>query len=357
MNAIGRHGEAIYIVGAGAQTPVGRSVLAAAAAVRAGVSAYAEHPFMIDGHGEPMVVARADWLDEDLPLEERILSLAVDAAKDALCPLEAPAFPVSWPIPIHLALSADTLSDATQRQRVCARVAAAVGCNDADATIETITEGHAGGLLALANAVDQLRRGDAPLCLAGGADSWLDPGVLETIDVGGRLHSVNNSWGFTPGESAGFCLIATATAVRQLALIPLAELLAVATAREARLMGTQTVCIGEGLTAAFRAVLDADRRVCHSYCDFNGETYRADEYGFAVCRTREGFDDPGSFTAGAESWGDVGAASGSLALTLPLAASARGYAKGLVSLVWGSSAEMPLRAAALVGQLHGQSGT
>jgi hypothetical protein len=66
-----------FIVGAGAQTPVGRYVLAAAAAVRCGVSAYAEHPFMIDKQGEPMVVARADWLDEAISQEDRIVTLAV----------------------------------------------------------------------------------------------------------------------------------------------------------------------------------------------------------------------------------------------------------------------------------------
>ena len=82
-------------------------------------------------------------------------------------------------------------------------------------------------------------------------------------------------------------------------------MLGVATAEETKLMGTETVCIGEGLTAAFRGVLDPRHRVAHCYCDFNGETYLADEYGFTICRTREGFEDPGSFTAAAECWGDV----------------------------------------------------
>lgn len=161
---------------------------------------------------------------------------------------------------------------------------------------------------------------------------------------------MNYSWGFTPGEGAGFCLVTTGAMARRLGLPPLAELLAVATARETKLMGTKTVCIGEGLTAAIRAVLDPHHRVTHSYCDFNGETYRADEYGFTICRTREGFEDPGSFTAAAECWGDVGAASAPLALTLPLAAWSRGYAIGPVTLAWSSSARAPLRASALLQQ-------
>lgn len=346
--------SSLYLVGAGAQTPVGRYVLAAAAAVRCGISAYAEHPFMIDKHGEPMVVTRADWLDETLPLADRIVTLAVDAAQEALHPLAAQLPALRRQMRVHLALSAENLPDPAQRQNVLDHFAAGAGFTAADPAIESVAEGHAGGLLALENAIRQLRRGEAQLCLVGGADSWLDPERLEAIDFAGRLHSVNYSWGFTPGEGAGFCLVTTGAMARRLGLPPLAEVLAVATAQETKLMGTKTVCLGEGLTAAFRGVLKPtqalSQRVAHCYCDFNGETYRAEEYGFTICRTREGFEDPGSFTAPAECWGDVSAASGPLALTLPLAAWSRGYAKGPVTLAWSSSARAPLRAAVLLKQ-------
>jgi len=350
MSTMSSDDQAICIVGAGAQTPVGRYVLAAAAAVRCGICAYAEHPFMIDKHGEPMVVARAGWLDETLPIEDRIVTLAVDAAQEALHPLGAQFHTPRGQMRVHLALSAENVPDPVQRQRVLERFAQGVGFTADGPATESVADGHAGGLLALENAVRQLRESEAQLCLVGGADSWLDPERLEAIDFAGRLHCVNYSWGFTPGEGAGCCLVTTGSVARRLGLNPLAEVLAVATAQETKLMGAQTVCLGEGLTAAFRGVLDPRHRVSHSYCDFNGETYRADEYGFAVCRTRDGFEDAGSFTAGAECWGDVGAASGALALTLPLAAWSRGYAKGRVSLVWCSSACAPLRAAVLLKQ-------
>jgi 3-oxoacyl-[acyl-carrier-protein] synthase-1 len=251
---------------------------------------------------------------------------------------------------VHLALSAENLADPAQQRRVLDRFAAAAGFTQGDPGIDFVADGNAGGLLALENGVRQLRCGEAKICLVGGADSWLDPERLEAIDIAGRLHSVNYSWGFTPGEGAGFSLLATGAVAHRLELTPLAELLSVATAQEPNLMDTESVCLGEGLTTAFRGVLDPRNRVTHSYCDFNGETYRADEFGFAVCRTREGFEDAGTFTAAAECWGDVGAASGPLALALPLAAWSRCYARGSVSLVWGSSANAPLRAAVLLKQ-------
>jgi 3-oxoacyl-[acyl-carrier-protein] synthase-1 len=341
---------AIYIVGAGAQTPVGRCVPAAAAAVRSGACAYVEHAFMIDKCGEPMVVARADWLDDDLPLEERVVTLGIDAAQEALYPLAARFSAMQKQMRVYLALSSENLPDPAQRQKVLDGIAAGFGFTAAQDLLEIIADGHAGGLLALKKACQHLRSGAAQLCLVGGTDSLLDPERLYELDLAGRLHSVSEIWGFTPGEGAGFCLITTGANARRLALIPLAELVAVAAAEEARPMGSQTVCLGEGLTAAFRGVLNSCDRVAHCYCDLNGETYRADEYGFAICRTSEYFENAGSFTAAAECWGDVGVASGPLALALPVAAWLRGCGKGRVALVWSSSAETPLRAAALLKQ-------
>ncbi|MEP7123521.1 MAG: beta-ketoacyl synthase N-terminal-like domain-containing protein [Byssovorax sp.] len=346
--------DSIYIVGVGAQTPVGRSALAAAAAVRCNLAAFSDHPFMIDQHGEPMVVARAKWLAEDLPLADRIVKLAVDAVEEALLPLAGRLSTWRSQMRVHLALSAESLPDAVRRRKVLDGVATGIKLATADTDVEPVVDGHAGGLLALENACRQLRRDDTPFCLVGGADSWLEPERLEAIDVAGRLHSRNYSWGFIPGEGAGFSLITTGATAHRLGLIPLAELLAVATARETKLMGTKTVCTGEGLTTAFQAVLDPTHLVSHSYCDFNGETYRADEYGFTVCRTSECFEEAGSFTAAAESWGDMGAASASLALTLPVAAGTRGYARGAMNLVWSSSARGPLRGAALVNSWTGE---
>jgi 3-oxoacyl-[acyl-carrier-protein] synthase-1 len=202
------------------------------------------------------------------------------------------------------------------------------------------------GFLALAKACADLRARKAHFCIVEAADSWLSPKRLKAVDMAGRTHSVNSSWGFIPGEGAGCCLVTTGARAKQLGLVPLAEVLGVGIAHETKLMGTETVCIGEGLTKAFRQVLDSRYRVSHCYCDFNGETYRADEYGFTICRTSKYFEDSSRFTAAAECWGDVGAASGLVALTLPLSV----WTRENVTLVWSSGASTPLRGAALLKQ-------
>ncbi|HMY16880.1 MAG TPA: hypothetical protein PKA58_11220, partial [Polyangium sp.] len=74
-------------------------------------------------------------------------------------------------------------------------------------------------------------------------------------------------------------------------------------------------------------------------------------YGFTICRTSEYFEDASKFTAAAECWGDVGAASGVLALALPLAIRLHRNAERSVTLGWSSSAHAPIRGAALLKQL------
>ena len=335
--------DAVYVVGVGAQTPVGRKALIAAAAVRCGISAYAEHPFMIDRFGEPMIVARADWLDETLPATDRITQLGMDAAAEAVSVLEG--IPSSVSLQVFLALSTDNLPEERNRNEVAQRFVASLNEKGVETQHKIIADGNAAGAEALSLAYQLIQHNPDAICLVGGMDSHLEPERLETIDYSNRLHSVNNTWGFTPGEAAGFNLLASGRVAHRLRLDPLAEVRAVTTASEEKLSGTKTVCIGEGLSSAFRGTLAKDELVSHSYCDLTGETYRANEFGFAICRTSQFFQNAGSFTAPAECWGDVGAASAPLQVALATSAWARGYAKGPVSLCWTSSAHGPRRGA------------
>ncbi|WP_187344889.1 beta-ketoacyl synthase N-terminal-like domain-containing protein [Cystobacter ferrugineus] len=303
---------------------------------------------MLDKRGERIIVARASWLDDMMPMAERLSVLALDAAREALQPMTHSR--VRSRIRLHLALSREGLGDQVRARQVADSLVSSLDGAPVDDEVAIVMDGHAGGFLAMKEAVEELRSGRSAACLVGGVDSYMTADRLEAIDFAGNLHSSHNTWGFTPGEGAGFCLMATGATVAELGLTPVAELQAVATAQEGQLLGTRTVCIGEGLTAAFRAVLGTGDRVHHTFCDLNGEIYRADEFGFALCRTSEHFVDATQFTAAAECWGDVGAASAQLALGLAVASWERGYAKGHTLLTWASSARGPLRGAAKIKQ-------
>lgn len=335
--------DSIYITGVGAKTPIGKTALRSAAAVRSGISAYKDHPFMVDRYGEPFVVTMVEELADTVALQERLLDLAKGALSDLFS--SADRLKKRKQLAVIMAV-ADTMFPSPEVQKSFASsLANWLQTLDIQSRFHFVCEGHAAGAEAVRLAQTALLREVDSDVVVLGLDSYHDAAILERIDSDGRLHSVNNSWGFTPGEGAAAVLFTLGKHLSSEGPVPLAELSAIGVAKESKLLGTKTVCIGEGLTEAFRAVLSEQTKVSHSFCDLNGETYRADEFGFAVCRTGECFENAGEFTAAAQSWGDVGAATIPLQLTLATSAWSRRYAKGEHVLCWSSSAAKPLRGA------------
>ncbi len=343
--------EPVVVIGVGARTPVGFTAASSAAAVRAGISVIEDHPFMIDRFGEPMKVTRDVGIDAALTGPARSVEIALDAAREALAPL---AGREGVAVSVLLATGEDRPGQppghaAAVYAGLTERLAATVRIDRGG----WLAAGHAGGLLAMLRARDALRAGRVRLCLVGGVDSYLAPETLEWLDDAEALHSEGNIYGFCPGEGAGFCLLATLATARALGCRPLLELASVAAAREENRIRTETVCLGEGLGAAFSLAFEEARPdlgpVDRILCDMNGERYRGNEYGFAVLRNAGRFRDAADFETPADCWGDLGAASGPLFVALVTEAEARDYSKGPLSLAWASSDDGSRAAALLRG--------
>jgi 3-oxoacyl-[acyl-carrier-protein] synthase-1 len=310
---------------------------------------------MIDTAGEPMRIARAPWLDVDVEGVERYCELLFPAIDEALTPIQsqlarrsfkvglAVGFPPSRPgQPLDLAKS--ILSAISQRYP---------GVFAHAASFEV---GHAAGHLALDNAIRSCVFSTIEAFVVAGVDSYLAPETLEWIEAYDQLHGggpLNNAWGFIPGEAAGALLITTEALARRIGVEPYGDIVSVAIGRETKLIKTETVCIGEGLTQAFRSALQAlapGEQIHNVFCDLNGETYRADEYGFTALRTKERFRAATDFIAHADCWGDIGAAGASLHIALAVICYRKRYGKGPLSMVWASS-ESGERGAAVIRAL------
>jgi 3-oxoacyl-[acyl-carrier-protein] synthase-1 len=342
------------IVGAGARTPLGLDRSSTAAAVRAGIDAVAEHPFMIDRFGAPMRVSCDTSLDPTLMGPDRLAALAIAAAREAL----APVFALGLSPKLSVAMSLGEVRSgqgAETGEEVATQLRTAL---DGPADLGRVLHwmgGHAGGIVAMDAAQQLLDTGRADFVLAGGVDSYLTPDSLEWLDETEQLHSEENIYGFCPGEAAGFVVITTRELAFKHGLEPLLELLATGTGSEENLIQTEDICLGEGLSDAFRgasAPLHEGQPVNRILCDMNGERYRGNEYGFAVLKNPDLFDDAADFEAPADCWGDVGAASGPLYAAMVIEAEARGYSKGPLSLIWASS-EAGQRGAALLARPGG----
>ncbi|HSQ57383.1 MAG TPA: beta-ketoacyl synthase N-terminal-like domain-containing protein, partial [Gemmata sp.] len=197
--------RAVGVVGVGAQTPVGRSAPASAAAVRAGIDNFAEHPYMTDNAGEPVKVARAPWLPDDLTVTARMLALAEGAAEEALQPLQGatrlgnPSLAVFVGIPT----TGPGLSEELARE-LKERLSESLATGFELRGVETCPNGHAAGVVALQRGWRLIHEGEIDFCLVGGVDSYLGPERLLEIEARKQLHTDDNPWGFVPGEAAGF---------------------------------------------------------------------------------------------------------------------------------------------------------
>lgn len=337
-----RDAPLLYVAGFGACTPVGRSVWASAAAARAGLCGFSEHPFMVDTAGEPMRIARAPWIGIDVEGVDRCAALLLPAIDEAMAAWVAQGAHATRRPGLALALPPHRPGrPLALAEALLARIEA--HCPGRFGPALAFEAGHAAAYLALDAAARSCAAGSIDACMVCAVDSYLAPETLEWIEACDQLHGggpLNNAWGFVPGEAASAALVGTERFMRQCGAVPMAEVLTVGIGHEDRRIKTDTVCIGEGLTQALRAALDAlapGERVDNVFCDMNGEAYRADEYGFAVLRTGDGFRAATDFVAPADCWGDVGAAGAPLHMSMAAIGQLKRYGRGPLSVTWASS--------------------
>lgn len=340
----------IAIVGIGARCAVGLTGPAAAAAVRAGISGLAQHPYMLDKVGESMMVALEPTLDPTLQGAERFAYLARPAFEEALTPLmghnidSQSLYTLVGTPEVRPGLPEDIDGMLEQMFSSVAKL-------KNSRRTKYLPNGNASGFIAMRQAREILHAAKSHFCLVGGVDSYQTPDTLEWMDEQGILMSSANRNGFTPGEAAGFCLLTTGVTARQFGLPVLGWINSVATAREESPIRTRTICVGKGLSAAIQLATAPlrlpEERVDESICDLNGEPYRSEEFALTVLRTQKAFVDSSRFVTPADCWGDIGAASGPLFAILAVSAGLRGYAKGPRTMIWTSSVGGD-RAAAIV---------
>ncbi len=336
--------KAIHIVATGARTPFGLNAAPAAAAVRAGITALAEHPFMIDQIGNLMLGACDAELDPCIFGVERLLTMAESAIRETCLPLaEAYSRGVNSPA-LRVFLGLPEIRPgftATDAEAISSGLRTLKGLPIPLTEVQIFPFGHSAGFAAMNAASKAIQQGACEICLVGGVESYFHPDTMEWLDKNRQLAGEVSRSGFVPGEGAAFCLVMAEDACARLRLKPIARVQKVTLGTESKLIKTSEMCFGEGLSEAVEKAVAAlnppGARVNQIICDMNGERYRGEEWGFVCLRLSQYFDDPTAYHAPAECWGDMGAASGPLFVMLACHAILRGYSKGSRTLLWASS--------------------
>lgn len=340
-----------WIVSLGARTPVGLRAPSSSAAINAGISrvknieASEDNP-VIEGFVAPD--ARLPWATAGAA--ERMQALGGAALAEVLAHLEPRArsigselkFFVGFPEPRPGWARTDVahLGASWAADRAPFRL-----------SIEPILSGHAAALEAIQSARRHIVEGKAQIALAGGVDSYVDGRALSWLDQNRRRTSELVRSGFIPGEAAAVVVLMHPALAEKAGLSCLAAVSSASSAQETKLLSSNDVVLGEGLTRAVHAAWaeagTPKAAIEDIYCDINGERYRSEEWGFVALRSPEIFRDPSDYYTAVPNIGDVGAATGVLnavrcAWTWQRKSSRRGRA-----LIWGSS-EGGLRSAVIL---------
>jgi 3-oxoacyl-[acyl-carrier-protein] synthase-1 len=326
----------LAIVALGARLPVGLSPETAAAAIRAGISRITEHPYLLDGAGEPLHCGRDRFLPQAAYGSARSAALAGEALAQVLA--SVPRNPNR-----NVALLLAVPEERPGFESAAARELMGQLSHRAereDLLPELCGRGHAGAFAGLARAAVLLAQSKCDFCIVGGVDSYLHADTLNWLDGQRRLHRTDVRTGFLPGEGSVMVGVTLPSTRRRLGLPALGLVRTVANATERRSLDSDEGSLGEGLSNAVyqaTASLAPDEQITDIYADINGERHRSEEWGFTLLRHPQHFRNGSQYISAAEQCGDVGAATGALQVMLAVRAFQRHYARGNRALVFAGS--------------------
>ena len=196
---------------------------------------------------------------------------------------------------------------------------------------DVICIGHAGAIAAVEHAGMMITKMGLERVIILAVDSYLDSMTLDWLDVLGRLKTAENPVGLIPGE-AGACFM-----VESLAHYQVRSRTAHVVIQNAALDCEKDHYFSEKKTQGVALAKVISRSLSESavqtpfrgdvISDLNGEEWRAYELGCARVRVAGQLDPEARFMFPAASLGEVGCASGAVAICFAMRALERGYAR------------------------------
>lgn len=325
--------------------PVGFNAVSACAAKRAGISAFADLPY-VDNSAQPIVGAAVPGLDLMLPRASRLLALLAKALKDLLG--DEPE--MHWnrvPLLVCLAESERPGGSAQLATSIVERLQQALKLRFHPKSSGVLATGHTAGFDALREAQRLIRSGEVQSCVVCGVDSLLNAATLLWLDAHYRLKTPANRDGVIPGEAAAAVLIQGS---------PLADtctqLEGLGFGKEDAPILSEKPLLGRGLTAAARSALAEAKLGLHEIdlrlSDVTGELYGFKELPLVEGRLMRVIrKEAQPLWHWAETIGDTGAAAGIAQLVLADQAFRKGYAPGRRAICLTSAASGGRAAAVL----------
>lgn len=323
--------KSIAILASGMVTPLGFNAPATLAALRAGVSAIRQTPWVDPESGEPLGGAKVDlpqWWEGVGKLADLVCP-ALHECLQAARPLEPQEIPVLLGV-------ADPDRPARIRDFEAELLAQIEARLDAPLHRDSVVfaASQTACVHALLRAEALLNSGTASMCIVAGVDSYLQAPTIDAYIKQRRLMTPTNSNGFFPAEAGCALLVSAAsnTAGRDALRI-----LGFGVAHEAATINSTKPLRAAGLTQAVKQSLAMAgiefKDVAFRLTDCSGEHYKFKEAAFVATRLDRGQRDaPLALWHPIEYLGEIGAAILPCLLAWALHARQNGYAPGPIAL-------------------------
>ncbi len=318
----------IVVTGVGMRTAVGNTAVQSCAAIRASISRLREWPYFATGDGEEGGFVGAATQPDlgDGHWTEKAIEL-----------LAQPTFEALWQAKLF------DLSPEPNRQRLRVRVYLStpytnrVG-DDPDAEqiddflqefnqflaeqmlvseLKVYPAGHAAGLMAIAQACQDIANHETDLALIYGIDSLLDASYLQDLYNNDLLRTEQESSGIIPGEAGVAIVIESAAQAARRSATPLAAIRSIAL--DAESVEENSAATGDALTRCIQNVFQAagdPLQINRVLVDLNGQRSRFLEWATIETRCMHALPRNWQIQHPADCWGDTGAAFGVLAVAL-----------------------------------------
>lgn len=342
--------QPIKIVSYGVRTPVGTSAIKTAANIRAGIDRISIYEDLLDEQYEPVKLGLAEYIHTQHTITERLEKLCLPAIKDALKILES-AHSKPDVLPVYIGYPVERPGLDENIQSVLARLIQNTFA-DFKPVIKFFSYGHAAGAYTIRAAEQYFEEYNNGLCLIGGVDSYLDHQTIKWLERERLMHCTNQK-GFIPGESAGFILTGTPDSIEKYGLSSFSEISSYGVSEEPAHILSGQACCGNGFTEAIKGALNGmpeEITVDQIYGTLNGHPWFDNEFGLSFPRILEFLSNPDHLKFPSEHWGDIGAASIPVFITLIAESIRKNYAKGPFSLICSSSMDSS-RGAVLIHSL------
>jgi 3-oxoacyl-[acyl-carrier-protein] synthase-1 len=324
--------------------PVGLTPESAGAAMRAGIDAFTELPYM-DTLGVPII----GGLVSDLPVELRggarlieLLARALELAQPRL-----PRAVVAGDLPLFVC-TRETERPGASVDGVQGELEARLGVRIRREGSSQVARGPVAAFEAIGEARRILSEGRAEACLIVAVDTLVDSRTLNWLDRAKRLKTTLQTDGVIPGEAACVSLIS-----RREMMSSHVALRGLGFAVETATVLDDEPFLGKGMAAAARGALAEAGLAMHEVdfriSDVAGESYAFEELVLTQTRLTRKTRESQVLWHPADCVGDCGAAAGLIQLSWVEQAFGRGYAPGPLALAHASGA-WGARAAAVLAR-------